>query len=216
MEEQNSVFRNLWLKLAGHHLRNKKSGLYGYMWWTGLKFLIIYVLVMVPLVLIGKYLIDLNAMFQYIVNNLSDKLMLIVFLISESIIGLIPPDFFVIWTTKFHSPFFLLTILGVISYIGGIFAYLIGYWLSTRPKIKSYSDRVMNKYGILIRKWGGAFIIISALFPFLHFPLVILVVSLFGYPFKRYLLFGISRIARFLIQGVFFLHILNMDSFFTF
>jgi membrane protein YqaA with SNARE-associated domain len=120
----------------------------------------------------------------------------------------------VIWTSKFNSPLLFITILGILSYIGGIVSYWIGYWLSTRPKIKAYSERALNKYILLARKWGGAFIIISALFPFSPFSMVVIAVSLLKYPFRLYLLFGISRIIRFLVQGVFYLKILNVDAFF--
>jgi membrane protein YqaA with SNARE-associated domain len=216
MLKRNSVFKDFWLNLKGHHLSNRSRGLYGYMWWTGLKIAIIYILVIVPVILIFKYLIDLNPFFRYIFDNFSDGFVLIVFLVSESLLGMIPPDLFVIWTTKFNSPFLFLTLLGILSYIGGALSYLIGYWLSKRPKIKAYSERVLDKYMILVRKWGGAFIIISALFPFSPFSMVVIAVSLFKYPFKLYLLFGLSRIARFLIQGVFYLDVLNMDTFFAF
>ncbi len=215
MVKRNSVFADLWINLKGHHQSNKKRGLYGYMWWTALKIIIIWFLVLIPIILIAKYLIDLNPLFQYIFNNFSDAFILTVFLISESLLGMIPPDLFIIWSSKFNSTFLFLAILGILSYIGGIFSYMIGYWLSTRPKIKAYSERALDKYILLVKKWGGAFIIISALFPFSPFSMVVIAVSLFKYPFKFYLLFGISRIARFLIQGVFYLNVLNMDSFFA-
>jgi len=64
------------------------------MWWTALKIVFVYFLVMVPLILIFKYLIDLNPVFQYIFDNFSDGFVLIVFLVSESILGMIPPDLF--------------------------------------------------------------------------------------------------------------------------
>lgn len=186
------------------------------MWWAALKLGLLYILIIVPVILIFKYLIDLNPFFRYIIDNLSDWFVLVVFLLSESFLGMIPPDLFIIWTTKFNSPFFFLAILGILSYIGGALSYLIGFWLSKRPKIKAYSERVLDKYIMLVKKWGGAFIIISALFPFSPFSMVVIAVSLFKYPFKLYLLFGLSRIARFLIQGVFYLDILNMDTFFAF
>jgi membrane protein YqaA with SNARE-associated domain len=216
MIRKNSIFKTFWLNLKGHHLSNVKRGLYGYMWWTALKIVFIYILVIVPVILIFKYLIDLNPFFQYIFDNFSDGFVLTVFLVSESFLGMIPPDLFVIWTTKFNSPFLFLTLLGILSYIGGALSYMIGYWLSTRPEIKAYSERVLDKYIILARRWGGAFIVISALFPFSPFSMVVIAVSLLKYPFKLYLLFGISRITRFLIQGVFYLDILSMDTFFSF
>ena len=182
------------------------------MWWTSLKIVALYIIIVVPLILIGKNLVDLNQVFHYLTDNFTDGTVLIIFLISESILGMIPPDLFMIWATKFDSPFLILIILGVLSYIGGIFSYLIGYWLSKRPKIKAYSERALNKYILLAGKWGGAFIIISALFPFSPFSMVVMAVSLLKYPFRFYLLFGISRIARFVFQGLLYSGIFNMDS----
>jgi membrane protein YqaA with SNARE-associated domain len=124
---------------------------------------------------------------------------------------MIPPDFFVIWATKFENPLLVMTILGVLSYIGGAISYLIGYWLLKNRRIKAYSERVLDKYINLVKKWGGAFIVISALFPFSPFSLVVIAVSLFKYPFRMYLLFGLSRIARFIIQGILYLNMFKID-----
>ena len=206
------TFKNFLDKLKTHHKRNKEKGVYGYMWWTALKIVLIYLAVMVPAVLIGKRLIDINAVFRFITDNLSDSLVLIVFLISESFLGMIPPDLFVIWSAKFNSPFLLLTIFGILSYIGGAISYLIGYWLSKTKKIKVYSERALDRYIRMARKWGGAFIVIAALFPFSPFSMVVIAVSLLKYPFRLYLLFGISRIIRFVAQGVLYLGVFNLDS----
>jgi membrane protein YqaA with SNARE-associated domain len=199
-------------RLKAKHLRNKEKGVYGYMLKTSLKIILIYLAVMVPAILIGKYLIDFNAIFRFITSSLPDMLVLIVFLISESLLGMIPPDFFVIWCAKFNSPFLFLTLLGVLSYLGGAISYYIGYWLSKRKRMKAYSERVLYKYINMVRKWGGAFIVISALFPFSPFSMVVIAVSLFKYPFRLYLIYGLSRIVRFVVQGVFYLNVLNLDS----
>jgi uncharacterized membrane protein YdjX (TVP38/TMEM64 family) len=214
MLKRNSIIKNLSSRLKVHHLSNIKRGLYGYMWWTALKIVLLYIVIMVPIILIAKYLIDLNPILQYIFDNFSDGLVLSVFLVSESFLGMIPPDLFIIWTSKFNSPFVFLTILGLLSYIGGAISYYIGFWLSTRPKIKAYSERALEKYILMVKKWGGAFIVISALFPFSPFSMIVIAVSLFKYPFKYYLLFGVTRIIRFIVQGVFYLNVLNMDNYF--
>ena len=208
----NTLMKSYWTRLKTKHQKNKEKGVYGYMWKTTFKIILIYLLIMIPAVLIGKYLIDFNSIFKFITGRLPDMLVLIVFLLSESLLGMIPPDFFVIWTAKFNTPLLFLTILGVLSYIGGAISYLIGYWLSKRGKIKAYSERVLDRYINMVRKWGGAFIVISALFPFSPFSMVVIAVSLFKYPFKMYLFFGLSRIVRFIIQGVFYLDVLKMDS----
>lgn len=212
---KNSVLKNIWTSLKVNHHQNRKKGVYGYMWWTGLKIILLYFAIFIPIILIAKYLIDLNPFFKYIFENFTDVFVLAVFLISESLLGLIPPDFFIIWTSKFNSPLIFLTLLGVLSYVGGIISYYIGTLLLKTPRIKAYSERVFQKYIVLVRKWGGAFIVISALFPFSPFSMIVMAVSLFKYPFRLMLLFGISRIARFIIQGVFYLKILKMDDFFA-
>jgi membrane protein YqaA with SNARE-associated domain len=212
MTKRNSFFANFWHNLKGHHRSNQKRGLYGYMWWTSLKIVALYFVIVVPLVIIGKRVIDLNQVFHYLTDNFTDGFVLITFFVSESFLGMIPPDLFMIWATKFDSPFLILMILGLLSYIGGIFSYLIGYWLSKRPKIKAYSERALNKYILLAGKWGGAFIIIAALFPFSPFSMVVIAVSLLKYPFRLYLLFGLSRIARFVFQGLLYSGIFNMDA----
>jgi len=208
----NSTKKSIMDRLKALHFSNRKRGVYGYMWWTGLKILLIYAAVMIPVVLIGKYLIDVTAVFNFFTDNLSDPFIFIVFLLSESFLGMIPPDIFVIWSAKFNSPFLLLTILGILSYAGGILSYFIGKWLSGRKRIRAYSERVLSKYINMVRKWGGAFIIIAAIFPFSPFSMVIIAVSLMKYPLKLYLIFGLSRIIRFIGQGVIYLGILNLGS----
>jgi membrane protein YqaA with SNARE-associated domain len=210
-----TVMKNLLKKLRYHHDDNVTRGVYGYMWWSGLKIILAWFIVMVPVILLARYFIDLKPLVDFILNNFSNAFVLIVFLLSESFLGMIPPDFFVIWTAKFQDPMVFLIILGVLSYIGGIISYFIGKWISERPKIKPYIEKALEKYIILVRKWGGAFIIISALFPFSPFSMIIIAISIFRYPFRHFLFFGLSRIVRFILQGVIYLHILNLDNFFS-
>lgn len=198
--------------LKSNHKSNREKGVYGYMWWTAIKIVLIYAVTVIPLILILKRFVDLGSVFTFITENFTDPFVLIVFLVSETLLGMIPPDFFVIWAGKFNSPMIFLILLGVLSYVGGILSYFIGSWLSRRKRIREYSERAFDKYIKMVRKWGGAFIIISALFPYSPFSMVVIAVSLLKYPFRLYLFFGLSRIIRFIIQGVFYLHILNLDK----
>jgi len=209
-----TVQKSFWSRLKIRHHRNKKKGLYDYMWKTALKIILIYLAIMIPAILISNYLLDFNAVFDFITTRFKDWVVLVIFFVSEVILGMIPPDFFVIWSSKFTSPLLFLTILGVLSYAGGAVAYYIGVLLLKRKRIKEYSERVLSKYINMVRKWGGAFIMISALFPFSPFSIVVIAVSMFKYPFKLYLIYGLARIARFLIQGIFYIGILDVESIF--
>lgn len=216
MTKRNSFFSDLWIHLKGLHITNKKDGLYGYLGWTFLKIVALYIIIIVPLLLLGKHLIDFDRLFHLLTDNLTDAYVIILFLVSESFLGLIPPDLFLIWGTKFNSPFLVFLMLGVLSYIGGIVSYWIGYMISKSPKFKAYSERKLGKYILLSNKWGGAFIVIAALFPLSPFSMVVIATSLLKYPFRLYLVFGISRIVRFAVQGLMYEGLFHLDSIFVY
>ena len=137
--------------------------------------------------------------------------MLILFFLSESFLGLVPVDLFVVWTQKFAHPLPYLALLGVLSYAGGVISYGIGSRISGMPNVNAYSERRLSRYMDFSRKWGGAFILIAALFPFTPFSLVVIALALLRYPFRLFLLFAMSRLVRFVLQGVIFFDILNLD-----
>lgn len=215
MAKRNFVFSDFWISLKEHHLTNKKKGLYDYMWLTVLKIVALYFVIVIPIILIAKHMFDFDSIFGAITRNFSDAYVLIIFFISESFLGMIPPDIFMIWATKFDSPVLILTILGILSYIGGAISYQIGYGLSKIPRITAFTERRLEGYIVLTRKWGGAFIIIAALFPLSPLSLVVIAVGLLKYPFKLYLLFGLSRIVRFVFQGLLYSGLFHLDSIFT-
>lgn len=194
------------------YLHYKEKGLYRYVGWNVLKILFFYAIFVVIIYFTGKYLLDYNKIFQYALDKLNDRTALLVFFLSESFLGLVPVDLFVIWTLKFESPVIYLAILGVLSYAGGIISYFIGLLISRRPRIRAYTERRLQGYIQFTRKWGGAFIVIAALFPFSPFSMVIIAVTMLHYPFKNFLLFGSTRLVRFVIQGVLFFNVLNIDA----
>ena len=212
MPKKNQFLNDLVLKIKGQHLHYRNKGLYRYVGRTTLKIIFFYIVFIITATLIGKYLLNFNRLFNYIIDNLSDGFMIIFFFVTESFLGLIPPDLFVIWSAKFETPFVVLGILGILSYIGGIISYQIGVWFGHMPRVKAYTERVLDRQIRSVQKWGGVFIIIAALLPFSPFSMVIIAVSLLRYPFKLYLLFGLARISRFLLQGVLYLDILNLES----
>ena len=189
----------------------KERGLFRYVGRNVLMIIVLYVIFIFLVFLIGKYLVDFNCLFQGIFDTLSDRFVIILFFVSESFAGLIPVDLFVIWTQKFDRPVPYLALLGILSYCSGVISYQIGRWISRWPKVKAYTEKKLTNYIDFIKKWGGAFIVIAALFPFTPFSLVVISVTMLKYPFKRFLLFALVRLVRFVIQGVLFFDILNMD-----
>ena len=203
-------------KASGSGARNaynrlRERGFFKYIGKNLLLILSIYAVVIVLVFLVGKYLVDFKALFGGMLERFSDNFVLLLFFISESFMGMIPVDLFVIWAQKFETPLLWLALLGILSYAGGIISYGLGRWISTRPRIKRYIERKLANYMDFVRKWGGAFIVIAALLPFTPFSLVVIAVTLFKYPFRLFLLFALTRMVRFVLQGIFFFELLKVD-----
>jgi membrane protein YqaA with SNARE-associated domain len=190
----------------------RERGFLRYVGLNTVKIVLAYSFFIILIYLIGKYIIDYEKIFTFFTGNMSDEFVLGLFFVSESFLGLVPVDLFVLWSVKHQSPLIFLAILGVLSYIGSIISYGIGIFFATRPRIKEYSEKRLQKYISFVRKWGGAFIIIAALFPFTPFSMVTIAVSLLRYPFRLFLIFALTRLVRFVLQGIIFFNILNIDN----
>ena len=194
------------------YLLYKNRGFFSYVGRSVLLIIFLYAIFVLLVFITGKYLVDFNLFFESLLDYLSDRFVLILFFVSESFLGLVPVDLFMIWTQKFNTPLHYLALLGVLSYTGAIISYRIGRWISGMPGVKAYSERKLIKYMDFARKWGGAFIIIAALFPFTPFSMVVIALALLKYPYKLFLLFALSRLVRFVLQGFLFFDILRIDN----
>lgn len=199
------------LRMKTSLIQLRDKGFFKYAGRNLIAILLIYAFLVVLVFLIGRYLVDFEKLFAGIIFRLSDRFVLLLFFASESFTGMIPVDLFVVWTRKFENSLYYLALLGVLSYAGGIISYGIGTWISSRPKVKAYSERRLRNYMGFVRKWGGAFIVIAALFPFTPFSLVVIAVTLFKYPFRLFLLYGIARLVRFVLQGIILFDLLQID-----
>lgn len=198
--------------LSGWYNHLKNRGFFRYVGRSVLLIFLVYLILVLLVFLTGKYLVDFKTLFSGIIENLQDRFVVLLFFLSESFTGMIPVDLFVIWTQKFPTPLPWLFLLGGLSYTGGVISYGIGNWISSRQKIRAFTERRLQGYITFVRKWGGAFIIIAALFPFTPFSLVVIAITMLRYPFRLFLIFALSRLVRFAIQGLFFFELLKMDQ----
>jgi membrane protein YqaA with SNARE-associated domain len=205
-EKSETKISGVWYK------RLRERGFFRYVGRNVLLIVLVYAVLVFLIYLVGRYLVDFNAFFTSVIDRLSDRFVLILFFVSESVTGMIPVDLFVIWTQKFEHPLPFLTLLGILSYAGGIISYGIGTWISRRPGFRAFTERKLDAYVRFACKWGGAFIVVAALFPFTPFSLVVIALTMLRYPFKPFLLFALARLVRFVLQGVFFFDLLQVDT----
>ncbi len=179
----------------------RRSGFYVFMLRNAIKLLIIIALIITAVVVLERYIIDVDVLFQNYVAKLNTTYILIVFLISESILGMIPPDLFILWSQKFTYPYLMVGLLSIFSYLGGIVAYHLGVLMRNNKKINAWVSKRYEKHVFKIHRWGGVFVIVAALFP-LPFAAVSTISGLVNYSFRLYLYFALARIIRFFLYAI--------------
>lgn len=188
-------------KLKRTHLYYKYTGFYSFVGQSLKKAIIPIVLVVAVLILLNTYVIDFGALFTYVTETYAPLNILLVFLASESLLGLVPPEIFIAWSNKMPEPILYLTLLAVMSYLGGIISYFIGKWIFTIPRVYAYLEGSMKKHLKHIRKWGGFLIVVGALLP-IPYSMTSMAAGMIHYKFTNYLLFGLLRFVRFYLYAI--------------
>ena len=165
------------------------------------------IVIFVLLLMVVNYFMNINLLIEHILVTYSPKIVILFFLISESILGLIPPEIFILWSAKSGSTLLFLFILATASYIGGVLSYFIGMRISLMPAVRKHVERKIKQHIINLRKWGGLFIVLGAIFPIPH-AIVSIGAGLIDYKFKYYLLWSLFRYLRFVIYYILILQVL--------
>ena len=158
---------------------------------------IAFVLVVVGLEL---FVLDINTFLNNLVATYSPQFIFSFFLISETVLGLIPPEVFIAWASKSVTPWLFLLLLATMSYIGGIISYIIGNRIFLIPSVKNHLENKIARHITNLRKWGGFFVFVGAMLPIPH-SVVSLASGLIKYNFKHYLLWALFRYVRFAIYA---------------
>jgi len=157
-------------------------------------------LVVAAIVGIHFFVIDLNTALQYVIDNYSNIFVLTLFFVSESILGIIPPELFIAWSDKTSNPIFYLSLIAILSYAGGAVSYFTGRAALQIPSIHNYLEVKMERHLKNARKWGGFLILVGALLP-LPFAVASLAAGMIRFKFKYWALFGLARFVRYAIYG---------------
>ena len=182
------------------HQYYKYTGFYDFLGGSLKKALTPLVLFLIILAGIHFFVIDLNTLLIKMTNTFPTFWVLAVFFVSETILGLIPPEIFIAWSDKMPDPVLYLSLLAVLSYTGGIVSYFIGKASTRIPAVHDYLEVKMAKHLKNARKWGGFLIVVGAILP-VPFAISSLAAGMIRYPFINYLLFGLVRFLRFAIYG---------------
>lgn len=166
------------------------------------------ILIILGLYLVNEYLFTIDDGLEFLTQTFSRTGVLIVFFISETLLGLIPPEIFIGWSKKTATPIFNLSILAILSYTGGILSYFIGKTIQKITTVKNYLEVKMAKHLKNTGKWGGFLILIGALLP-VPFSITCVAAGMIKYPLKGVVLFGLFRFVRFALYAWAIFNVVN-------
>jgi membrane protein YqaA with SNARE-associated domain len=173
-----------------------RTGFYLFVWESIKKAFLPILIAVVGVFLFNKYVYDINEGLETITETFSKVGVLITFFLSETLLGLIPPEIFIAWSGKTESPIINLALLATLSYLGGLLSYFIGKTALKIKSIKEYLEVKMAENLKNTKKWGGFLIVAGALLP-LPFSIACLAAGMIKYSFKNVVLFGLFRFGRF-------------------
>mgnify|MGYP001037732374 CR=1 FL=1 len=182
------------------HFYYSRTGFYLFVWESLKKAFFPIAIVVVGLLLFNKYVYNINDGLEQMTETFSRVGVIITFFVSEIFLGLLPPEIFIAWTKKTEEPILNLSIIAVLSYLGGLIAYFIGKATLKISSVKEYLEVKMAKNLENTKKWGGILILVGALLP-LPFAIACITAGMIKYPFKSVMAFGAFRLARFAIYG---------------
>ena len=162
---------------------------------------IIAIIFVLLLLVVDSFIVDIGSVLTNLVEVCSPLVIFSIFLVSESLLGLLPPEIFIAWASKSDYSILFLFLLATISYIGGIISYFIGSRLFLIPAVKDYIEVKIAKHIVNLRKWGGIFVFLGAVSPLPH-SIVSMACGLIKYNFKHYLLWSLFRYVRFLVYAL--------------
>ncbi len=155
--------------------------------------------------LFKKYInVDFLKWLQPLFDN--ETLVIFIFLVSEVVVGIIPPEIFIIWALRddqLIAFIYRVSLLATISYCAGIIGYFIGHNLNRSLFFRWAKRRFLTKLDNRLQTFGMYLIIIAAMTP-LPFSGVSMLIGSVRFPFNKFILFALSRFVRFGLYALVF------------
>ena len=123
-----------------------------------------------------------------------------IFLFSETVFGIIPPEFFMFWASqKGVVSIYVqhIVLLASMSYLAGVLGYFIGSFFNTTRLYALVKKNFLGKVEKHFNHYGGFLVVVAALTP-LPFSGICMLVGAVKYPLYRFLLIACTRFIRFI------------------
>jgi membrane protein YqaA with SNARE-associated domain len=159
--------------------------------------------IIVALFVFTKYSVDKELIHRFQPFFEKTGLILLIYSISEAIIGIIPPELFMIWSLRsgdLQTYINWAAILAFMSYSAGLIAYFFGRYLHNTKLYNYLHDRYLRKSEALLHEYGLYLILVASLTP-VPFSGVAMLVGAVHYPIKKYIYWSLSRFLKFALSA---------------
>jgi len=182
------------------NIQLQRSGFYSFLYKNAINLILTFGLVLALLLLFGKYVVDFKTFIESSMGSINSYLVFGSYYISQSFLGLLPTNIYIIWLDTFKHPVAMLLVLSLLSYAGGITSYLIGYYAGNSRMVRGVV--VKNKLNIQDKanRWGGLLVMAAAFFP-LPFSLVCITSGIVKLPIQSFMLWSLARIPKFFVMA---------------
>ena len=150
-----------------------------------------------------NHYVDINSLEFLVSIGDNVKTVFFVYFLSEIIVGIIPPEVFMMWSLKLaESRNYILdvTILAVISYIAGIIAYLFGRYFNQTIIYRYIRKRYLRKFEVRFQQFGGFLLFVAAVTP-LPYSGICMLSGAANYSRRKFHLVTLFRFLRFAVYG---------------
>jgi membrane protein YqaA with SNARE-associated domain len=162
-----------------------------------------WLLVIVALFIFTKHTVDKELILKFEPFFNRTGLILSIFCFSELIIGIIPPEVFLIWSLRsgdLQTYILYVLLLTILSYLAGLTAFLFGRYLHNTRFYRYLRDRYLQKSEALLNEYGLYLILVAALTP-IPFSGVAMLVGSVHYPVRHYVYWSLARFVKFAVSA---------------
>jgi membrane protein YqaA with SNARE-associated domain len=193
-------------EVGRYHQYYKRKGGYVFMRKNLWKLVIALAVIGVLAWAFDRYIFSISDGVEILQAKFPQWVVFAVFFVSEFTLGVIPPESLILWVKDFNYPWFWVLFLALISYVGGILAYLIGTRLYLLPKVHRWVDETFREQFDQLRRFGGLLIVLATMTP-LPYPPSCMVAGIVHFPRKTFLILTLTRFIRFFLYGALLLSI---------
>jgi len=164
---------------------------------------LLWLAVIVAVFIFTKHNVNLELLHRFQPFFDRTGLILLIYALSEFVIGIIPPEIFMIWALKSGKLSVYINwvlLLTLISYLAGFAAFLFGRYLHNTQLYRYLHNRYLIKAEPLLQQFGLYLILVSALTP-IPFSGVSMLVGSVHYPVDKYIYWSLSRFLKFALSA---------------